>query len=116
MSMGGSTDYDGSKLASQGHTVVVTINYRLGLLGFMANPAIDAEGHPFANYGILDQQHALKWVRRNITRFGGDQKNVTLGGQSCRLGRYRGECNVAGCGGTVPTRDLRKAYCWSRAV
>jgi len=52
---GGSNDYDGSKLARQGHTVVVTINYRLGLLGFMSHPAIDAEGHLFSNYGSLDQ-------------------------------------------------------------
>jgi para-nitrobenzyl esterase len=79
---GGSTDYDGSKLATQGHTVVVTINYRLGLLGFMANPAIDAEGHPFANYGIMDQQAVLRWVQRNIVGFGGDRNNVTVGGQS----------------------------------
>ena len=79
---GGSNDYDGSKLATQGHTVVVTINYRLGLLGFMSHPAIDAEGHLFSNYGILDQQAALRWVRDNIGNFGGDKNNVTLGGQS----------------------------------
>jgi para-nitrobenzyl esterase len=79
---GESNDYDASKLASQGGTVVVTINYRLGLLGFLAHPALDAEGHPFANYGILDQQAALKWVKRNIAEFGGDKNNVTLGGQS----------------------------------
>ncbi len=79
---GASDGYDGTKLAAQGHTVVVTINYRLGVLGFLAHPAIDAEGHPFANYGILDQQLALKWVKRNIAQFGGDKNNVTLGGQS----------------------------------
>ncbi|HLH10515.1 MAG TPA: carboxylesterase family protein [Methylovirgula sp.] len=79
---GGSTDYDGTKLAAQGRVIVVTINYRLGLLGFMANPAIDAEGHPFANYGLMDQQLALKWVQRNIAAFGGDKNNVTVGGQS----------------------------------
>jgi para-nitrobenzyl esterase len=79
---GGSNDYDGSKLATQGHTVVVTINYRLGLLGFMSHPAIDAEGHHFSNYGILDQQAALRWVQENIAKFGGDKNNVTLGGQS----------------------------------
>ena len=65
---GESNDYDGSKLASQGHTVVVTINYRLGLLGFFAQPALDEEGHHFANYGTLDQQAALKWVKRNASR------------------------------------------------
>jgi para-nitrobenzyl esterase len=79
---GESNDYDGSKLAAQGHTVVVTINYRLGLLGFFANPAIDKEGHLFANYGTLDQQFALKWVQKNIAAFGGDKNNVTVGGQS----------------------------------
>jgi para-nitrobenzyl esterase len=79
---GGSTDYDGTKLASQGHIVVVTVNYRLGLLGYMANPAIDAEGHPFGNYGILDQQSVLRWIQRNIALFGGDKNNVTVGGQS----------------------------------
>ncbi len=89
---GGSNDYDGSKLATQGHTVVVTINYRLGLLGFMSHPAIDAEGHPFSNYGILDQQAALRWVRDNIGRFGGDKNNVTLGGQSA--GSVDTESNV----------------------
>jgi para-nitrobenzyl esterase len=79
---GESTGYDGSKMALQGNTIVVTLNYRLGLLGDMANPAIDAEGHPFGNYDILDQQFALQWVKRNIANFGGDNSNVTLGGQS----------------------------------
>jgi para-nitrobenzyl esterase len=79
---GESTGYDGSKMARQGHTVVVTLNYRLGLLGDMANPAIDAEGHPFGNYDILDQQFVLQWAKQNIANFGGDPNNITLGGQS----------------------------------
>ncbi|VTZ52202.1 Carboxylic ester hydrolase [Methylocella tundrae] len=79
---GASDGYDGTKMAADGHTVVVTINYRLGLLGFLAHPALDAEGHLFANYGILDQQAVLRWVKRNIGQFGGDKNNVTLGGQS----------------------------------
>ncbi len=79
---GESNDYDASKLAAQGHTVVVTINYRLGLLGFLGHPALDHEGHLFGNYGILDQQFALQWVKNNIERFGGDKNNVTVGGQS----------------------------------
>jgi para-nitrobenzyl esterase len=74
--------YDGSKLASQGKTVVVTMEYRLNLMGFLAHPALDNEGHLFGNYGILDQQAVLKWVERNIARFGGDKDNVTVGGQS----------------------------------
>jgi len=79
---GESADYDGTGLAKEGPTVVVTFDYRLGLLGFLANPALDSEGHSFGNYGILDQQAVLKWVQRNIAAFGGDPNNVTLGGQS----------------------------------
>jgi para-nitrobenzyl esterase len=81
---GETNDYDASKLATSpsSPTVVVTINYRLGLFGFFSNPIINAEGHPWGNYGILDQQAALRWVQANIAAFGGDPSNVTLGGQS----------------------------------
>jgi len=89
---GASRDYDARRLAEVGKTVVVSINYRLGLFGWLANPALDAEGHPFANYGLLDQQLALKWVKANIAAFGGDPGNVTLGGQSA--GSIDTEANV----------------------
>ncbi|MEJ0046724.1 MAG: carboxylesterase family protein [Rhodospirillales bacterium] len=79
---GESSDYDGSKMASQGSTVVVTFNYRLNLMGFLAVPSLDTEGHNFGNYGLLDQQAVLNWVRQNIANFGGDPNNVTVGGQS----------------------------------
>jgi para-nitrobenzyl esterase len=79
---GESNDYDGGKLARRGDVVVVTLNYRVGALGFLSHPAINAEGHPFANYGIMDQQSALRWVQRNIAAFGGDPGNVTIFGQS----------------------------------
>jgi len=83
---GESNDYDGTKLATGGPlgspTVVVTLNYRLGLFGFLAHPALDREGHPFGNYGILDTQAVLQWVQRNIAAFGGDPTRVALGGQS----------------------------------
>jgi para-nitrobenzyl esterase len=79
---GESNDYDGSALAARGQTIVVTFNYRLGLFGWVAQSALDAEGHPFGNYGLLDQQLVLHWVRRNIAAFGGDTMRVTLGGQS----------------------------------
>ena len=62
------------------------INYRLNLFGFLAHPALDAEGHAFGNYGIMDMQAALRWVQRNIAAFGGDAGNVTLGGQSAGAG------------------------------
>ena len=78
----GARNYDGTKLAADG-TVVVTINYRLGALGFLAHPALASRpGGPAGNYGLMDQQAALRWVQRNIARFGGDPHNVTIAGQS----------------------------------
>ena len=78
---GESNDYDGRKLAGTG-VIVVTINYRIGVLGYFAHPNIDNEGHDFADYGLMDQQFALKWVKTNIAAFGGDPHNVTLFGES----------------------------------
>jgi para-nitrobenzyl esterase len=80
--LGSGEDYDATKLAQDG-TVVVTINYRLGALGFLAHPALaDRPGGAAGNYGLMDQQAALRWVRRNIRGFGGDPRNVTIAGQS----------------------------------
>ena len=78
----GARNYDGSKLAADG-TVVVTIDYRLGALGFLAHPALaERRGGPAGNYGLMDQVAALRWVQRNIAHFGGDPRNVTIAGQS----------------------------------
>ena len=78
----GGRNYDGSKLAADG-AVVVTINYRLGALGFLAHPALaHRPGGPTGNYGLMDQIAALRWVRDNIAQFGGDPHNVTIAGQS----------------------------------
>jgi para-nitrobenzyl esterase len=79
---GGLAAYDGSALASQG-AVVVTLNYRLGALGFFSHQALDMEtpGGP-VNFGLLDQIAALQWVRENISAFGGDPRNVTIFGES----------------------------------
>jgi para-nitrobenzyl esterase len=78
---GSSTPYNPELLVKKG-VIVVTINYRLGYLGFFAQSAIDAEGHLNGNYGLMDQQFALKWVRRNIANFGGDPDRVTIFGES----------------------------------
>jgi para-nitrobenzyl esterase len=78
---GESNDYDPTKLVEDGVTVV-TINYRLGALGFLAQPALaDANGQS-GDYGLMDQQAALRWVQRNIASFGGDPRNVTIFGES----------------------------------
>ena len=81
--VGESNDYNASKLVERG-VIVVTINYRLGALGFLANSALSAESpdHISGNYGIEDQQEAMKWVRRNIIAFGGDPERVTVFGES----------------------------------
>jgi len=75
--------YDGSHLARKG-AVVVTLNFRIGAFGFLAHPELDAESpnHVSGNYGLLDQQAALRWVKTNIAAFGGDPNLITIFGQS----------------------------------
>jgi para-nitrobenzyl esterase len=73
--------YDGETLASQ-NVIVVTLNYRLGALGFLAHPALKSKDGLEGNYALLDQIAALKYVRDNIANFGGDPGNVTLFGES----------------------------------
>jgi para-nitrobenzyl esterase len=75
--------YDGTALAAQG-VVLVSVNYRLGMFGFLAHPALDRESPQGAsgNYGLLDMVAALEWVKRNIGAFGGDPGNVTIFGES----------------------------------
>ncbi len=79
----GSVDsYDGASLALD-DVVLVTINYRLGIFGYLAHPELSQErGGSSGNYGLLDQIAALKWVQSNIARFGGDPENITVFGES----------------------------------
>lgn len=75
-----SPQFNGQPLAAKG-VVIVTLNYRVGVLGFLAHPDLDREG-PSGDYGLQDQLAALRWVKANISRFGGDPQNVTLFGES----------------------------------
>jgi para-nitrobenzyl esterase len=79
---GESDDYNPSALVANG-VIVVTLNYRLGALGFLADPTLASRpGGPTGDYGLMDQQAALRWVHRNIRAFGGNPANVTIFGES----------------------------------
>ena len=82
--------YNGEELAKKG-IIVVTINYRIGVFGFLAHPDLTAESphHSSGNYGYLDQVAALKWIRNNIATFGGDPLHVTIACQSAGAGSVR---------------------------
>ncbi|WP_169389558.1 carboxylesterase/lipase family protein [Deinococcus aquatilis] len=82
--LGSGSAYDGSVLAEKYGVVVVTLNYRLGALGFLSLPALNAEAadQTSGNYGLMDQQAALRWVGRNVAAFGGNPADVTIFGES----------------------------------
>lgn len=115
--------YDGTALAARG-VVVVTINYRLGVFGFMAHPALTRESahQSSGNYGLLDQVAALQWVQANIGAFGGDPAGVVIGGQSAGAvsvndlivsplakGLFRGAVAESGAGIGIAASPLGKA-------
>ena len=84
---GGLITGDGSyfnmeKIVRDTGVIGVTFNYRLGVFGFLAHPGLDAENGGSGNYGLLDQQAVLRWLRRNVAAFGGDPSRVTVGGES----------------------------------
>jgi para-nitrobenzyl esterase len=86
--------YDGTAMAKKG-IVFVSINYRVGIFGFLAHPELskESDSHASGNYGLMDQVAALKWVQKNIEAFGGDPNNVTIAGQSA--GSMSVNCLVA---------------------
>ena len=84
---GSDSTFDGESLAKKG-VIVVTFNYRIGSLGFLATPELSAESghHASGNFGLLDDVAMLNWVKQNIAAFGGDPARVTIGGQSAGAG------------------------------
>ena len=111
---GESNDYDGSKLAKRGHVVVVTLNYRVGVFGFLSHPAINNEGHSAINYGIMDQQLALRWVQKNIAAFRRRSRQChDIRAVRRRDGRH-GEPGFAAIEGAVSPRHQRKRHAHRR--
>jgi para-nitrobenzyl esterase len=98
---GSEARYDGAALARRG-LVTVTVNYRLGIFGFLSHPELSAESPAKAsgNYGLLDQVAALRWVRDNIAAFGGDPARITIGGESA------GSISVSALMASPLSRDL----------
>ena len=113
-------EFDGERIARRG-IVVVTINYRLNVFGFLCHPEITAESPEApANFGHLDQQAATRWVKRNIHAFGGDPDNITIGGQSAGGGsvltqltspQNEGLCQRAIVQSGMLTRRIRAISC-----
>ena len=107
LTTGTGNQHDGTLMATTNNIVVVSINYRLGVFGFLALPSLSAEApdHASGDYGLLDQEAALRWTHRNIASFGGDPNNVTIAGESA------GAYSVCSLLASPPIRGL-----FSRAV
>jgi para-nitrobenzyl esterase len=110
--------YDGASLRqfAQEDVVVVTLNYRLGALGFLAHPALTDEAGSSGNYGLMDQQAALRWVQRNIRAFGGDPKRVTLAGQGAGAADACDQLIASGASGLVHAVVFESGTCGTNAL
>ena len=106
--------YHSRWLAARGHIVVVTINYRLGALGFLAHPLLGPPG-TVGNYGLADQQAALRWVRDNIAAFGGDPKKVTIAGESAGGMSVCDHLIAPGSAGLFRAAIIQSAPCQAQA-
>jgi para-nitrobenzyl esterase len=84
LTTGTGNQHDGTLMATTNHVIVVSINYRLGVFGFLALPSLSGEAsdHASGDYGLLDQIDAMRWTRDNIAAFGGDPRSVTIAGES----------------------------------
>ncbi|TCC10040.1 carboxylesterase/lipase family protein [Kribbella soli] len=108
--------YDAQQLADRGQVVVVSPNYRLGIFGFLAHPALDHGGAQqlSGNFGLEDQQAALRWVQRNAAAFGGDPRNVTIFGESAGGTSVCSHLVAPGSAGLFQKAILQSAECTGR--
>lgn len=110
--------YDGGAFTRDG-IVLITVNYRLGLLGFFAHPALTKAAQPeepLVSYGLMDQIAALKWVKRNIAAFGGDPDNVTLFGESAGAIDSLALMTIASAKGLFAKTIIESGFGWSAPV
>ena len=110
--------YDGTAFANDG-VILVTLNYRLGPLGFFAHPAITRAAkpdEPLHNYGLMDQIAALGWVKRNIAAFGGDPSNVTLFGESAGAAAHLALMATPSAAGLFAKAIVESGGGWDRPV
>lgn len=106
--------YNARWLAAKGHIIVVTINYRLGALGFLAHPSLGT-GDDVGNYGLADQQAALRWVRDNIAAFGADPAKVTIAGESAGGMSVCDHLVAPGSAGLFRAAIIQSAPCQAQA-
>ena len=106
--------YDSRWMVAQGDIIVVTLNYRLGALGFLAHPALGANDD-VGNYGFADQQAALRWVRDNIANFGGDPNKVTIAGESAGAMSVCDDLVAPGSAGLFRAAILQSGPCGAEA-
>lgn len=116
--VGSAWDNDPSRIARETNSIVVMVNYRLGMLGFLNHPALDLEAADgvSGNYGLLDQQLALQWVHDQIRAFGGDPHNITLTGMSAGAWSVCAHLTSENMAGTFARAVLHSGDCFTRDV
>lgn len=107
--MGSGADFNGQRLAARGDVVVVSINYRLGLFGFLYVPNMTA------NVGLLDQVQALKWIKKNVGLFGGDPSNITIFGESAGSTSVSALMTMPAAKGLFKRAIMQSSACYSFA-
>ena len=108
---GSSNQHDGTAIVQQDGIIVVSLNYRLGVFGFLADPALSAAAGESGNYGFEDQQAALRWVQRNIAAFGGDPRRVTIDGESAGGWSVCGHLTSPGSRGLFSAAIIQSGSC-----
>jgi carboxylesterase type B len=113
---GSSNQHDGSLITRLTGVIVVTINYRLGTFGFLAEPALTAEAGQSGNYGLMDQQAALRWVHDNVAAFGGDPRQVTIGGESAGGWSVCAHLSASASRGLFARAIMQSGSCYSQPL